>query len=204
MYSCNVTLLLASVTTSLILGGDGFVPLNSNLALSRPSIGTFRAHHDHVQARSYCQRAMSVLPAMGRRGGDPNANSGVSMMAGGGSKKRRRRKDVAKPSSEGSGAASSSPEASPQHQPQQQQPQGVTAAQQGMSAGAAKQTESEGAGGEAEVEATGGASPVLGEVLDGVKSVESLFSDDWSGMPANDGMIKSKVRGQEGASTSCL
>lgn len=33
----------------------------------------------------------------------------------------------------------------------------------------------------------------LGDVLEGDRGIEELFSDDWSGMPANTGMVKSKV-----------
>lgn len=35
---------------------------------------------------------------------------------------------------------------------------------------------------------------MFGEVLQGEKSLEALFSDDWSGMQANTGMVKSKVK----------
>ncbi|CAN0338448.1 unnamed protein product [Ectocarpus sp. 13 AM-2016] len=39
----------------------------------------------------------------------------------------------------------------------------------------------------------GGGVGELGDVLEGDRSVEALFSDDWSGMPANTGMTKSNV-----------
>lgn len=42
-------------------------------------------------------------------------------------------------------------------------------------------------------EADGGVAGLLGDVLQGDRSVEALFSDDWSGMQANTGMVKSKV-----------
>ena len=37
-----------------------------------------------------------------------------------------------------------------------------------------------------------GAGP-LGDVLEGDRGIEALSSDDWSDMPANDGMVKSNV-----------
>lgn len=33
----------------------------------------------------------------------------------------------------------------------------------------------------------------LEEVLEGERGLEELFTDDWSDMPANEGMVKSKV-----------
>lgn len=33
----------------------------------------------------------------------------------------------------------------------------------------------------------------LGDVLEGDRGIEALFSEDWSDMPANDGMVKSNV-----------
>ncbi|CAM9910291.1 unnamed protein product [Ectocarpus sp. 8 AP-2014] len=39
----------------------------------------------------------------------------------------------------------------------------------------------------------GGGVGELGDVLEGDRKVEALFSDDWSGMPANTGMTKSNV-----------
>lgn len=36
----------------------------------------------------------------------------------------------------------------------------------------------------------------LGDVLEGDRGVEELFTDDWSDMPANTGMVKSNVSSQ--------
>lgn len=33
----------------------------------------------------------------------------------------------------------------------------------------------------------------LGDVLEGERGIEALFSNDWSDMPANDGMVKTSV-----------
>eukprot|EP00752_Nemacystus_decipiens_P001360 g1349.t1 len=54
---------------------------------------------------------------------------------------------------------------------------------------AAKPKQPAGAG---ELVAGGGAGQ-LGDVLEGDRRVEELFTDDWSGMPANTGMVKSDV-----------
>lgn len=39
----------------------------------------------------------------------------------------------------------------------------------------------------------GGGAGQLGDVLEGDRGVEELFTDDWSDMPANTGMVKSNV-----------
>lgn len=49
----------------------------------------------------------------------------------------------------------------------------------------------------------GGGVGELGDVLEGDKSVEALFSDDWSGMPANTGMTKSNVSNAQGYFEAC-
>lgn len=63
----------------------------------------------------------------------------------------------------------------------------ATAAASGVSTAPKKQPASA-----APVVAGGGAGQ-LGDVLEGDRGVEELFSDDWSDMPANTGMVKSNV-----------
>ena len=85
-------------------------------------------------------------------------------------KKRKRRKDGPKDdASTSSGPATAKP---------QPQPESSSSSSSSSSPGSAPVVE--------------GASQ-LGDVLEGDRGVEALFSDDWSDMPANAGMVKSNV-----------
>lgn len=94
------------------------------------------------------------------------------LMAGSGSKKRRRRKDV-NPMDPGDPSPSNGA-------PTQSglEPEDSTPLQPGD-----------------KVKATPGDSSLLGDVVQGERPIETLFSDDWSGMPVNTGMEKSNVSG---------
>lgn len=98
-----------------------------------------------------------------------------------GDKKRRRRKGT--------------PATSPAEDSAKAAPAAAAAAASTPSKASAKKdggASPEGTSGDGPV-GEGGVTAVFGEVLQGEKSLEALFSDDWSGMQANTGMVKSKV-----------
>lgn len=57
---------------------------------------------------------------------------------------------------------------------------------------ASKPSQADG-GGSSSGPVAGGGAGQLGDVLEGDRGVEELFTDDWSDMPANTGMVKSNV-----------
>lgn len=99
-----------------------------------------------------------------------NRSSGGMRMATGGSKKRRRQKN---------GRTASDPPV--ENFSKEEPPSSSTEAESASPAGG-------------ETAGSAAATPsLLGDVLQGEKPLESLFIDDWTGMPTNAGMEKSNV-----------
>ncbi|CAM9709819.1 unnamed protein product [Ectocarpus fasciculatus] len=155
---------LASVATCLIEGAHGFVVPINNLAAG----GVTSRTHDvcssaAVSSRSSISKTSSHQHLLHRSSRRLRHECSSLMMMAAAGKKRKRRK-VRK------GTTPPAPPASPAAAIP---PKSPAAADSGAVAG----------GGVGE----------LGDVLEGDRSVEALFTDDWSDMPANTGMTKSNV-----------
>lgn len=128
--------------------------------------GVISRTHDVSSSSSCAGSSRPVFPTRHASRRHRNDSSSLLMMAAG--KKRRRRKGD---KGGASAAASGVSTASKPKQPASADP--VPAASGGV--------------------AGGGGAGQLGDVLEGDRGVEELFSDDWSDMPANTGMVKSNV-----------
>lgn len=171
MQSSKTVLVLTTVVTFFVLGTDGFVALSNSLPTSLTSSPSGTHVSSSIAKSSRCFTTHTSRPH-------------EALMAAGG-KKRRRRKE----NSKGSASVPSASTA-----PKPQPPSAAVPAPVEDSRSKAEQS-SESGGTPAAVE---GGADKLGDVLQGEKGLEALFTDDWSDMPANDGMLKSNVSRRHG------
>lgn len=165
MQSYKALPLFAGVAFCLVLDAHGFVSLSNNLSPTNLPSSSGTTHVSSINTRrGYLNPARTSRPY-------------DTLMMAGGKKKRRRKENT---SSAGKGA-SGSPAASTAPKPAQ-----VQATPQVAESSTPKDDSNKG-------DVVVGGAGQLGDVLEGDRGIEALFSDDWSGMPANDGMVKSDV-----------
>lgn len=166
MQSLSSSIVLASIAACLVLYVDAFVSLNS----PSPSFGVSSSSRTHVHPSSTTVRRHFTT----RQG------QTVMMAAG---KKRRRRKG-SPDAAGGTSSASATSTAS--------KPRPASRAAEGSSGTASRDPDAPSSSSSSSNPVANGVGE-LGAVLQGDKGIEALFTDDWSDMPANDGMVKSNV-----------
>lgn len=167
MQSYKSLPLFAGVAAFLVTDAHGFVALSNNpLSPTNLPSSSCKTHVSSINTRrGYLNPARTSRPY------------DTLMMAGG--KKKRRRKENA--SSSGKGSSDSSATSTG--------PKPVQAPAKPQVAASSTPIKDDSNKDDVVVEGAG----QLGDVLEGDRGIEALFSEDWSGMPANDGMVKSDV-----------
>lgn len=192
MHSTRTLLAVASITSCLTHGAEGFLvslynTIPSQQQLHTTRLGSRRCTRTRGTAApgQHDSTTTTAVTSLSRRLCHTHlhtrTNSGLVVMAAA-AKKRRRRKDTPStpPSDNNKESAKSAP--SPP------EPAAVT-----PSAKAEGEAPESASGDESKAKERGEATRALVEVQQGMRPVTDLFTDDWSGMQANDGMVKSKV-----------
>ena len=172
MQPFKALMVLTSATVCLVPSTDGFVALRIFSSPTSPGIA-------HVSSSGISTRRT-------HSSGYSSRPHGVLMATKG--KKRKRRKDNPKDEA-------SSPTAPASAKPKPDTTATTTSNNSNSKSSSSSSSESSSSKSKSGADAgtvVEGASQ-LGDVLEGDRGIEALFSDDWSDMPANDGMIKSNV-----------